>query len=509
MRRLPLGVLALLALPATAQEAGAPLSAIDWLSRSVEVPASTVIGPPEPPVTRDGAAPGVTVTPLGSGQAGGQGILPPEVTGLPADLWSRSDTATLVRLIHAEQIETQPALQDLLVTLLLAEAAPPADDPGSTLFLARVDKLLDLGALEAAQSLLESADLTDPETFRRWFDVSLLRGTESDACGLLAEQPSLAPTLNARVFCLARNGDWNAAALTLNSARALGDVTPEQDELLSRFLDPELMEPEAELAPPSRPSPLTYRIREAVGDLMPTTGLPLAFSHADLRDTVAWRARIEAAERLARYGALSENVLLGIYTAREPAASGGIWDRAASIQRLDAAVSSGDEAAAAEALPVAWAAMDEAGLGVPFARLFAAPLLEMDLDGEVGALAKRIALLSPDYETAARMGMAGSAKERLWTAIATGAVAGVETTDPASAAVIAGFAEARVPIDLARLIDEGRTGEAVLRAIAAFQQGLDGDRQALTAAIATLRAVGLDSSARRAALQYLLLDART
>jgi hypothetical protein len=58
--------------------------------------------------------------------------------------------------------------------------------------------------------------------------VTLLTGTEHDACAILRSQPALAPTLPARVFCLARNGDWNAAVLTLNTARALGDVTPER-----------------------------------------------------------------------------------------------------------------------------------------------------------------------------------------------------------------------------------------------------------------------------------------
>jgi hypothetical protein len=259
MRLAVLAVLGMAAIPALAQEAGQPLSAIDWLSQSLE---STAVAPlVEPPIAETAVAPGITVTPLDRPDGGVLGVLPPEVTKLPPDLWAGSDEAALAARIGAEHAETAPAPQDLLVTAMLAQAQPPEGSDGRTLFLARVDKLLDMGALDAAQALLESGDLLDPEAFRRWFDVTLLQGTEADACAMLRSHPSLAPTLMSRVFCTARNGDWNAAALTLNTARALGDVTPEEELLLARFLDPEFAEPEEDLLPPTRPTPLVYRMK--------------------------------------------------------------------------------------------------------------------------------------------------------------------------------------------------------------------------------------------------------
>ncbi|EYD76629.1 hypothetical protein Rumeso_01587 [Rubellimicrobium mesophilum DSM 19309] len=506
MRLAILAALGLAAAPALAQDADRPLSAIDWLSQSLESTSSVAAG--EPPVAESAAAPGITVTPLDGTGGGLSGVLPAEVTGLPPDLWAGSDEGELAALIGAEEAETVPALQDLLVTMMLAQAESPEGGDGTDLFLARVDKLLDMGALDAARALLESGDLLEPEAFRRWFDVTLLQGTEHQACAVLRSHPSLAPTLMARVFCTARNGDWNAAALTLNTARALGDVTPEDEELLTKFLDPEFAEPEESLLPPERPTPLVYRMKEAVGDLMPTAGLPLAFSHADLRDTVAWRAQIEAAERLARHGAVSENVLLGVYTARQPAASGGVWDRAAAIQALDRAVQAGDRAKVAEALQPAWDGMQEVGLEVPFAKLFGEALVGLGLDGDAGALAYRIGLLSPAYEAAARSREPSTAQERVWRAVALGEVDGVEGSDAPSAAVLAGFQGTEVPAELEAELSGKRVGEAVLNAMDGFRQGIDGDRAAVSAAIATLRAAGLEDVARRAALQFLLLDAR-
>jgi hypothetical protein len=58
-------------------------------------------------------------------------------------------------------------------------------------------------------------------------------------------------------------------------------------------------------------------------------------------------------------------------------------------------------------------------------------------------------------------------------------------------------------------LDEGKTGEALLRAIALFDAGADGDLRSVTDALAVLRAVGFEDVARRAALQLLLLDRST
>ena len=534
---LRLVLLCLLAAGPAGAEGDSPLSAIDWLSQSVApAPASAPLAAPpappgtmtpgtllpgttvprvidEPPVARDASPPRISVSPLDRPSADGIGLLSPAVTGLPQALWSGSDPADILALIQADRSEdTLPALRDLLVTLLLASADPPLPADGS-LFLARVDRLLDIGALEPAQALLESADREQPEIFRRWFDVSLLTGAEDAACAMIRTRPALASTYPARIFCLARNGDWTAAALTLSNARALGAITPEEEALLSRFLDPELYEGDPALAPPTRPSPLVFRLREAVGEGLPTAGLPRAFAHADLRPTAAWRNRIEAAERLVRTGAIPGSVLLAAYTEQEPAASGGVWDRARAVQAFDAAIAAGDARRVADTLPAAWAAIEEIRAEVAFATLYADPLLALDLPADAAALAFRIALLSPRAEAAAlartNASFPTSPEEALLIAIARGdgdAIAAAAPRAGAHAAgIVAGFTGAPVSEPLAGLIDGGQTGEAILRTIATARQGIAGDPMALGDAIAALRRLGLEGAARSTSLQYLLL----
>lgn len=507
-------ILAVAATSGAAQEAE-PLSAIDWLSQSVES-AATASGaqtsgvqpplpdPDEAPVANSAATPEISVRPIDQVSADALGLLPHAVTGLPDSLWQGSDAATLATLISAETADTLPALRDLLTTLLLARADPPANGDGTSFFLARVDRLLELGSLDPAQALLEQADRADPDIFRRWFDVTLLTGSEDDSCRFMEERPALAPTYPARIFCLARLGDWNAAALTLGTARALGDVTGEDEALLVRFLDSEMDDTAGPLPPPTRPTPLVYRLREAIGEPIPATGLPRAFAHADMRPVAPWRSQLEAAERLARVGAVSPNVLFDLYRQQTPAASGGVWDRAAAVQALDAALAEGAEAVA-EALPLAWDAMAVPRAEVAFASHYGPRLMQAGLTGDAQALAWRIALLSPDYEQVAQSGVPDAPDAAVLAAIATGDVTGIAATGRASA-VIAGFSDTVPEGTVATLLDDGKLGEALLRTLAAMAVGLEGDPQTVAEGLAVLRRVGLEDTARRAALQYLILD---
>lgn len=511
MRRLGIVLLVhLSATPLGAQDLS-PLSAIDWLSKSVETPVTppvAAVATPEPmnepPASTAAGVPQVSVMSLDAPSPDPVGLLSSSITGLPQDLWAKSDTATLVNLIQTESFDTLPAVDDLMMTLLLAEADPPvgAGSDGA-LFLARVDKLLDLGALDPALALLEQVDTSAPDIFRRWFDVSLLTGQENVACKEMNATPNLAPTYSARIFCTARSGDWSAAALTLNTHRVLGDITEEEEALLSRFLDPDLYEDEADLPPPSRLSPLVFRMREAIGQGLPTARLPNAFAHSDLRSTTGWKSQLEAAERLARIGAVSENILQGQYLARTPAASGGVWDRARAVQTVDAAIAAGDSVKLAAVLPDTWDAMKAAKLEVPFARLYGPALANVPLTGKAANIAYTIALLSPDYETVAQT----ADKTDFLSTLAQGEPKGASA--PLERAIQAAFNGAEPSAELEALARNGQLGEALLQSIFAFNEGFSGDLQAITETLAFWRFVGLEDIARRTALQLLTLDRPT
>ncbi|MCZ8333454.1 MAG: hypothetical protein O9328_04245 [Rhodobacteraceae bacterium] len=496
----------LLPLPGHAEE---PLSAIDWLSQSVATPAPVPVDPARPTATTGVTQGAVAVTVIGAPSADAVGLLPPTVTGLPASLWGPGRTTDIAALLTAERVDSLPSLRGLLLTVLLAEAQPPADaGTAATLLMARIDKLLDMGALDQARALLDAAGSRDPGLFRRSFDVALLTGEEDRGCRIMVESPGLAPTFPARIFCLARSGDWNAAALTLRTGQALGYITDEEDALLSRFLDPDLFEDEPSLSTPARVTPLAWRMFEAIGEPLSTATLPIAFAHAELRPQAGWKAQVEAAERLARAGAISPNVLLGLYTERRAAASGGVWDRVAAFQRFEAALDKGDQGAIARILPEIWSQMTGSELEVPFADLYGTRLSAIPFSGEAAEIAFAVGLLSPDFESIAARHDPANPREAFLIALAEGKLAGLTPPDSLARAIAPAFLGHEPDADLSQLVAEGRIGEAILIAIEKVERGVQGDLDGVTDGLALLRAVGMEKAARRTALELVLLERR-
>lgn len=499
----------------------APLSAIDWLSDTVTVAApmgdnaSRATLPPqagEVPVS-GGLAPdtAITTTILGGPSVDAVGLLAPAVTGLPRALWGTAAAQDVAAGIAGLQTEGIPALQTLAVKLLLAEAdAPPraAPAPEGAVLLARVDKLLAMGALDQAFALIEAAGpATNAGLFRRAFDTSLLMGEEDRACTAMRATRGLAIAAPARIFCAARAGDWQGAHLTLATEDALGRIPEIEAELLGRFLDPDAFG-DTPLPPPPKPvTPLIWRIYDALGETLPTGMLPIAFAHAELSPRAGWKAQAEASERLARAGVLSPNQLLGVYTAQKPAASGGVWDRIKAFQTFDTAMAAQDPARINAALPPAYAAMKQAELEVPFADLYAEALAGQNLDPAAKTIAFELGLLSPAYERLA--GAAGTDPRRAFLAgLARGDVAGLPATGALARAVAAGFSSPPLPDDLAQLVASRAVGMAILAAISRIQTGVLGEDRAVTEGLALLRALGLESAARRTALELMILERR-
>ncbi len=447
--------------------------------------------------------PEIEVTPLGDATTGAVGLLPPSVTGLPADMWAASDSADLAALWRKASGQPPAAIQALYHTLLLAEAEPPRGDADAYL-RTRITVLRSFGAVEPAFELLARAGPLRRALFADWFDLSLLHGAEAEVCADLRAAPGLLDDDAAQIYCTALTGDWRTAVLLFDTGRALGAWNGPRSDLIEQFLDPEMSETAEPPTPPEKPTPLDFRLFEAIGSPLPTRSLPVAYAMADLRGTVGWKAEIEAAERLTRSGALAPGRLMGLYTRQRPSASGGVWDRAAAIQDLEAAL---DKAAAAQvgtALQDAWQRMRDEGLEMAFAQIFGARLSAADLTGEARALAYRIALLTPDYEAAAATPPAGDEAQFL-AGLAQGRPDPALAVTGAGRMIAAAFAQPPQPSpDHAILIDQGMLGQAVLSAALQFDLA-SGDSGEMAAALGTLRSVGLEDTARRAALQALIL----
>lgn len=500
-------------------ETNAPLSVIDWLDKPTphtplpHAPAPHKPKPiDEPAVTNSGTAPKITTRSLGAAAPQNVGLVPPAITGMKPDLWAGSDVFTLSKRIKSLPELDLPAANALLFTLLLTETSAPNGSATAQdmLTLARVEKLEQLGAVDPALALAEQAGAaTSRILFDAWTQLSLLVGTEDTACDVLSRAPYLTQDASLRIFCAARGGDWDNAMLTYGSAKALSLVRREKLNVLDRFLNPDLFDDAGPLPTPRHMDPLTFRLFETIGEPLPTGPLPRAYAVADLRDIAGWKSQLEAAERLTRTGALPDNHLLGLYTDRKPAASGGVWDHVRAVQRFDTALNTGSVEAITKTLPAAWRQMQKAQLEVSFATSFQARMEDLTLTGTAATIQARMGLLSPAYETvAADMDeeLDLGPNTQLLRAVAQGEAPNIAPTAPLPRAIHDAFTAPVANDQWIRMAKSQRLGEALIATLNALRDGARGDSRALRQALGTLRALGLEDTARRSALQILLLE---
>ena len=275
--------------------AGPPLSAIEWLQTSEPPIVANPVKPAHKIVDIDKPdqmavqRPLISVSPLSRLSPEAVGLLPSYVTGFPGDLWANSPPDLLARLIRNLEVGDNPAMQALLLTLLLAETDPPKHvEPGISILLARVDKLIEIGAIEPALALVERAGSQDPALFSRAFDLALLADKTDPACRDVLTKPTLEPDYTIRIFCHVRNGDWALASFMLENAIALGEIKPRTGLLLDLFLNPDLAESTLPPVPSIEPSPLEFRLFEAIGSPLQTASLPVSFAIADLSGNSGW-----------------------------------------------------------------------------------------------------------------------------------------------------------------------------------------------------------------------------
>jgi len=500
-----------------AQENGAPLTAIDWLERALNTPQPPAIAPEPPRTSPNTEAPvlpeshfeAISVLPLSGAEQDATGLFTAERIGLPRDFWGPTPITEIVDAIAALPADTLPSSARLGLRLLMAEFAPPADLSPATrgaLLLARIDKLIALGALQQASQLIEAAQDTTVALRERAFDIALLLGEEDRACAQMSGQITARDGQAAQIFCMARRGDWQSAYSSLVVAKSLGMIESSEGALLMRFLEEE--EIEFTPPPPQTITPLGWRIMEALGDPVTTAGLPVAFAHADLRGTSGWRAQLDAAERLTRIEAVQPNRLFGLYTQRRPAASGGLWERVRAVQTLERAIASRNVTNIGTELIAAWPLFAAVELENAFATTHAQTLADLPLTGPAAHILWEMLLLAQDRIDRAAALEPDTELARFVMALAKGAPLPEITSPQMAAAIHLGFQDTALPDPVQSQLQNGELGLVLLGALDQIAQAATGDLHAATLGLQRLHALGLDAEARQIAVEMLLLDRR-
>ena len=485
----------LLASPMAAQT---PLSAIDWLSKANSKFQRSILEIKNVDVEKTND---IQVSTLNSNEYQAIGLLPIYVTGIPTTIWRNSSFDDLEYSFKTMPTFSYSPIQELVYSLLLAEARPPLNEPSRYAFLeVRLDKLLNYGAVDPAIALVERASPVPERMIPQLFDISLLSSNNFPICEPVFQNTENRELQAELIYCYARKGDWLTAHLILQTEKVLGDLTDREISLLSRYLEVDFnVDLTALLPPPESITPLEYRLYEAIGEPIPAEYLPIQFSQSDLSGENGWRAQVIAAERLSLTGAIPENQILGIYTNHRPGASGGMWDRIKVINNLDVALD--DKENLEESFQDAWKVFKQTNQLTVFAKLFGLRVFEENLSPKSKKIAANLLLLTNNFRIT----------EGYWDpsdirfGLTAGDFSNVKVSDETEKIILQIFTEPSMPFIVEQKLNQGKLGEVILNALLQFELGIEGNLKDFSESLSTLNLIGLETTARRAALTHLVL----
>jgi hypothetical protein len=443
----------------------------------------------------------IQVSTLSSNDYQSIGLLPIYVTGIPTTIWKNSNFDDLKYSLKKMPTFSYSPIQELVYSLLLAEARPPLDEPGRYAFLeVRLNKLLKYGAVDPAIALIERASPVPESMMPLLFDISLLSSNNLPVCDPIFQNTKNKDLQAELIYCYARKGDWLTAHLILKTEEVLGDLSSQEVSLLDRYLEVDFdVDLNALLPPPELITPLEYRLYEAIGEPIPAEYLPIQYSQSDLSGENGWRAQIIAAERLSSTGAIPGNQILGIYTNNSPGVSGGIWERVKAVSDLDKALKT--EGNVEKHFQAAWKIFKQTDQVTVFAKLFGLRVFERNLSPTSKKIAADLLLLTNNFKLTENYLSTNDIRYGLVTNDFSKVIISNETEK----IIFNVFTDPNIPFLVEQKLNQGKLGEVILNSLLQFETGIEGNFKDFSESLSTLNLIGLDTTARRAALTHLVL----
>ena len=435
------------------------------------------------------------------------GLIPSGVSGFPIDLWAGSQIETIRSKITNIETNLVPAALELFYFILLAEAKPPWNSKGEgKLFLTRVDKLIEFGALEQANELMDRSGGKGKELDARRFDIALLTNTEHIPCSGIRTKTIDAPSYTHQIYCYVRLGEWKNAELVFEAAKTIGDFTSQEEQIVTIFLFPELALSIANQEF-TQLTPLLFRMLKDSGfynyhqDIKPS----LAFHLKD--SSPEWKTRIESLEKLVRSNSLPFETLLVGYTDSKPPSTDGVWERVRVVQALEDAISAQNTIEIKELFLFGYSLMESEGLSVNFTEYYLPRILPHIVEfGRISPNHYFPAILYSFPLEEMELMSPSNREENFIYSLRTGNLENATPSTPLQQGIISGLTELTPEDELSKMAKQGKFGEVVLDILTILQDVKQTSPNEIRRALAGLTSLGLQQMAREIAIQILVIE---
>ena len=255
---------------------------------------------------------------LGGLNVNGIGLISLDSTKFPEDLWSNTNEKVLAEKLNKMPKLSLSSTNKIFKRLLLVDAKPPLNsigikNMGYLFLLSRIDRLINLGAIDEAEEILNLIKEPSIDLMKRKIEVASLNGRLSNTCNLANKYPNFKGLLQFKIICLVRKNDWQAAALAFTVGSSLGHFDEKEKQLLLNYLDPDIEYNYSTDVEIDNLSPTDFYLMHGKKALIPPDIIPNKYAYAFSELGIDTEIRIKSMEQLALNYVVTANRLFDLY----------------------------------------------------------------------------------------------------------------------------------------------------------------------------------------------------
>ncbi len=278
----------------------------------------------------------------------GIGLISIESTKFPSDLWSNSSERALSEKLISMPNLTLTSTNKIFKRLLLVDAKPPLNsigvkNMGYLFLLSRIDQLINLGAIDEAEEILNYIKEPSVELMKRKIQVAYLNGRLSKTCDIANKYPNFEGMLQFKIICLVRKNDWQAATLAFTVGSSLEQFDDKEKKLLLNYLDPDIETHSLYNIEIHNLSPTSFYLMHGKKELIPSDILPNKYAYAFSLSGIPPKMRIKSMEQLASKYVVNANTLFSLYRSSRIEDGENLNDAIIAVMQLEQAFNSDSE----------------------------------------------------------------------------------------------------------------------------------------------------------------------
>ena len=255
---------------------------------------------------------------LGELNVNGIGLISLDNTKFPEDLWSNSNEKELAEKLNNMPEFSLSSTNKIFKRLLLVDAKPPLNsigmkNMGYLFLLSRIDQLINLGAIDEAEEILNFIQEPPIDLMKRRIEVASLNGRLSKTCNLANRYPNFKGLLQFKIICLVRKNDWQAAALAFTVGSSLRQFDEKEKQLLLNYLDPDIVSNYSTDVEIDNLSPTDFYLMHGKKAFIPPDIIPNKYAYAFSELGMDPEIRIKSMEQLALNYVVNANRLFNLY----------------------------------------------------------------------------------------------------------------------------------------------------------------------------------------------------